>query len=169
MRLGKLLSDVNKKYLIQRRVFEGSQNKIIRGIAKKEEVLSELEGLFACNKDLLDASIDFMKYAPDDTLIGWIQFILGGLGFIEQNDIETTVAEIVILRVNDEVQERRDFDYIETLYKEDLQLYADVADTRNKSQEETGKTSILVNQLSKETKDLGDRILAHLKKIMTLE
>ena len=38
MRLGKLLSDVNKNYLVQRRVFEGSQNKIIRGIAKKEEV-----------------------------------------------------------------------------------------------------------------------------------
>ena len=45
MRLGKLLSDVNKNYLIQRRVFEVSQNKIIRGIAKKEEVLSDLEGL----------------------------------------------------------------------------------------------------------------------------
>ena len=29
MRLGKLLSDVNKNYLNQRRVFEGSQNKII--------------------------------------------------------------------------------------------------------------------------------------------
>ena len=83
---------------------------------KIKEVLSELEGLFACNKDPLDASIDFMKYAPDDTLIGWIQFILGGLGFIEQNDIETTVVEIdgnninVILRVNDELQERRDID-----------------------------------------------------------
>ena len=84
---GKLRSDVNKNYLFQRRVFVGSKNKIIRGIAKKEEVLDNLEGLFACNKDLLDASIDFMKYAPDDTLIGSIQFILGGLGSIEQNDI----------------------------------------------------------------------------------
>ena len=37
MRLGKLLSDVNKNYLIQRRVFEGSQNKIIRGIARKKK------------------------------------------------------------------------------------------------------------------------------------
>ena len=33
-----------------------------------------------------------------------------------------------------------------------------MADTRNKSQEETGKTNILVSQLSKEAKDLGDRI-----------
>ena len=54
-----------------------------------------------------------MKYAPDDTLIGWIHFILGGHGFTEQNDIEITVAEIdanninVILRVNDELEETK--------------------------------------------------------------
>ena len=78
-----------------------------------------MEGLFACNKDLLDNSIAFMHYAPDDNLIGWIYFILGGHGFIEQNDIEIIVAEIdvnninVILRVNDKLEESRDFDYIE--------------------------------------------------------
>ena len=70
-----------------------------------------------------------------------IQFILPGQAFIEHNDIELASAEIeaddinVILQVNDELTDRRDFEYIENMYRDDLQLYANVSETRNKVQE----------------------------------
>ena len=86
-RLGKLLDQVHKNYLVQRREFQGAQNKIIRGISTPQNILDNLEGLFDNNKDLLDASVNFFHYAPGDALIDWIHFILPDMGFIEENDI----------------------------------------------------------------------------------
>ena len=107
-RLGKLLDQVHKNYLVQRREFQGAQNKIIRGISTRQDILDNLEGLFDNNKDLLDASVNFFHYAPGDALIDWIHFILPGMGFIEENDIIAATDEIeeenvrLMLRVNDE-------------------------------------------------------------------
>ena len=86
------------------------------------------------------------------------------MGFIEENDITAATDEIeednvrLMLRVNDEAKDRRDFQYIEGMYQEDLELYAAISETRNKSFEEQSKVNILVNQLTEETKTIGGEV-----------
>lgn len=71
--------------------------------------------------------MNFFHYAPGDAVIDWIHFILPGMGFIEENDIIAATAEIeeenirLMLRVNDEAEDRRNFQYRRTLNY--MQLY----------------------------------------------
>ena len=108
--------------------------------------------------------MNFFHYEPGDAVIDWIHFILPGMGFIEENDIIAATAEIeeenirLMLRVNDEAEDRRDFQYIEGMYQEDLELYAAISETRNKSLEEQSKVKILVSQLTEETKTTGGEV-----------
>jgi hypothetical protein len=95
----------------------------------------------------LNAATDFFHYNTDDTLISWIHFILGLRHFIDINNIPGALGEAenedpgIMLRVNDELKDQRDFAYIEALYQQDLVLYADVSETHNRTEEENSKTN----------------------------
>ena len=163
--MAKSLKDAYNNYFREKEIVGNLQNNVIRGSWTKDKALEHIDKVIELNKLLFDSAVIFYSKAPTEEETDLVHFMLPNNQFTDDlnlnNVIEATMAENieVVLMVNDEITSRRQLELIENAYQEDIQSFALLKQTENRTAEEGRTLEIKVNLIESEVKAIANIVL----------